>query len=109
MQFIVTLYMCMQIIMTDVYVHMYLLLSLSHGKELETISSVAHPLSQLPQVSGRICTGTQDEHDRRLRRGLVVDVIKADNRRRDVLLPHPPGDKVGDGTVDAVDSEAAQQ
>ena len=88
---------------------MYLLLSLPHGKELEAVTPIAHPFGQLPQVSGRICTGTQDEHDRRLRRGLVVDVIEADDRRRDVLLPHPPSDKVGDGTVDAVDSEAAQQ
>ena len=85
-----------------------LLLSLSHGEELETVSSVAHSVGQLPQIPCRIRTRTQDEHNRRLRRGLVVHVIEANDWGRDVLLPHPPRDEVGDGSVDSVDSEAAE-
>ena len=86
-----------------------LLLSLPHGEELEAVSSVAHPVGQLPEVPRRIRTRTQDEHDRRLRRGLVVHGIEANDWGRDVLLPHPPRDEVGDGSVDPVDSEAAEE
>ena len=87
----------------------HLLLSLSHGQELESVPAVPHSLSQLAQVSSRICTGTEDEHNWGVGSGLVVNALKADDRRGHILLPHSPCDKVGDGSVDAIDSEATEQ
>ena len=87
----------------------HLLLSLPHGQELEAVSSVPHPVCQFPQIPGRISTRTQDKHNRRLRCGLVVHVIEANDGRGDILFPHPASDKVGDGSVDAVHPEAAKE
>ena len=58
----------------DMYIHvyvctcMYLLLPLSHGQKLEPVSTIPHTISQLAQVSSRVRTRTQDEHNWRLRR-----------------------------------------
>ena len=41
--------------------------------------------------------------------GLVVDTVEADHGGCDVLLPHPPRHKVGDGSIDPVHTEASQQ
>ena len=89
--------------------YMYLLLALSHGQELEAVPSVPHTVRQFTQVPGRIRTGTQDKHDGGLGCGLVVYVVKADDGWSDVRLAHPHGDKVGDGSVDPVHSEAAEE
>ena len=87
----------------------HLLLTLSHGQKLEPVPTIPHTVGQLPQVPSWICTGTQDEHNGGLRRRLIIDVIKTNDRGSDVLLPHPTHHKVSDGSVDTVHSEASQQ
>lgn len=93
-----------------VYTHpTYLLLALSHSQELESVSPVAHPVGQLAQVPSWVCPRAQDEDNRRVRGGLVIDTVEADHRGCDILLPHPPRHEVGDGSVDPIHTEASQQ
>lgn len=85
------------------------LLALSHGQELESVSTIAFHLGQLSQLTSWVSSRTQDEYNGRERRRLVKHALQADHRRSDVLLPHAAGDKVCDGSVDPIHSETAEQ
>ena len=87
----------------------HLLLSLSHCKEFKPVSTIALWLCQFAQLTSRISPWTQDEHNGRLGGGLVIYALQTDHGRGDILLSHPPRDKVGDGTVHTIHSEAPQQ
>ncbi len=84
-------------------------LALSHGEELESVSTVTLHLGQLSKFSGRISPRAQYEDNRGERCGLIEDALQADHGRGDILLSHAGSDKVGDGSVHPVHSEAAQQ
>lgn len=87
----------------------YLLLSLPHSKVLQLTDPKPTSLSQLHKVASRVGPGTQDEDDGWVGGTLLEDRLEADDRGRDVTLPHPDGDEVCDRAVDAIDAETSQQ
>lgn len=63
------------------YVCVYLLLALSHGKELEPVSPKTGALGQLHQVTGRLTAWTQDKDDGGVRGALLKYCLETDHWR----------------------------
>lgn len=87
----------------------HLFLTLTKRQKLELVGTKATAFGKFCEVTSRIRARTQNENNRTSRRTLFVDILKANDRRSDVLLVHDLGHILGDGTVHAVHSEATQQ
>ena len=87
----------------------YFLLSLTHGQELELVAAKLDSVRQFHQVTGGVRAGTENKHNRRIWRTLLIDGIKTDDGWSDVFLPDTFGHVVGDSAEDSVNTETAQQ
>ena len=87
----------------------YLLLALSERQVLQFVGPEARSFGEFHEIRSRVGAGTQDEYDRRQRCALLEDGLETDDRRHHVSLAHHARHVLGDGAVDTVDAETAQQ
>ena len=86
-----------------------LLLSLTHGQELDLVVTKLDPLSKLHEVTCRVRARAENKHYGRHGRTLFKDCLIADDGRGDVFLTHTLSHKLGDGSVVSVNSETTKQ
>lgn len=87
----------------------YLFLTLPHGQKLELVTPESRSLGKLHQVTGWVGAWTENEYDWRDGSGLLKNRLKTDDRRSDVFLSHTAGNKVRDGQINPIHSEATEE